>query len=41
MEPIPEPVNSVLHFVGWLEAEMVQRFSLPFGTSVLCIAEKP
>jgi len=41
MEPIPEPVNSILHFVGWLEAEMVQRFSLPFGTSVLCIAEKP
>jgi len=41
MEPIPEPVNSILHFVGWLEAEMVQRFSLPFGTSVLCVAEKP
>ena len=41
MEPIPEPVNSILHFVGWLEAEMVQRFSLPFGTSVLCTAEKP
>lgn len=41
MEPIPEPVNSILHLVGRVEAEMVQRFSLPFGTSVLCIAEKP
>ena len=40
MEPIPEPVNSILHAVGWLEAEMLQRFPLPFGTSVLAIAEK-
>lgn len=41
MEPIPEPVNTVLHCVGWVEAELIERTSLPFGVSVLCIAEKP
>ena len=41
MEPIPEPVNTVLHGVGWVEAVLLRRFRLPFGTSVLCIAEKP
>ena len=41
MEPIPEPVNSVLHVIGWLEAEMLQRVGLPFGTSIICMAEKP
>ncbi len=41
MEPIPEPMNTVLHGVGWLEAEMLQRCSLPFGVGVMAIAEKP
>ena len=41
MEPIPEPVNSVLHTVGWVEAELLEQLSLPFGTSVICVAEKP
>lgn len=40
MEPTPEPVNTILHGVGWLEAELIQRWSLPFGSSILCIAEK-
>jgi SAM-dependent methyltransferase len=40
MEPIPEPANTVLHGVGWLEAEILQRGYLPFGTSVIAIAEK-
>lgn len=40
MEPTPEPVNSLLHLVGWVEAELVQRTSLPVGSSVLCIAQK-
>lgn len=40
MEPIPEPINTLLHGIGWLEAEMLQQVNLPFGTSVLCIAEK-
>lgn len=41
MEAIPEPANTLLHAVGWLEAELLQRISLPFGVSVLCLAEKP
>jgi SAM-dependent methyltransferase len=41
MEAIPEPANTVLHGVGWLEAELLQRANLPFGVSILCIAEKP
>ena len=41
MEPIPEPANSILHAVGWLEAELLARFDLPVGVSVIGIAEKP
>ena len=41
MEPIPEPANTALHAVYWLEAEILQRTSLPFGISILCVAEKP
>ncbi len=40
MEPIPEPANSILHGVGWLEAELLQRVELPVGISVICVAEK-
>jgi SAM-dependent methyltransferase len=40
MEPIPEPINTILHGIGWLEAELLQRTSLPFGASVLCVAER-
>lgn len=40
MEPIPEPANSILHGVGWLEAELLQRVDLPVGVSVICVAEK-
>lgn len=40
MEPIPEPANSVLHGVGRLEAELLARGQLPFGTSVIAVAEK-
>lgn len=40
MEPTPEPVNTLLHAVGWLEAELIERCDLPFGSSILCIAEK-
>jgi len=40
MEPIPEPANSILHGVGWLEAELLQRVELPVGVSVICVAEK-
>lgn len=41
MEAIPEPANTLLHVVGWLEAELLERFDLPIGVSVICIAEKP
>jgi len=41
MEAIPEPANTILHAVGWLEAELLQRVNLPIGVSVLCVAEKP
>ena len=41
MEQIPEPVNTLLHAVGWLEAELLARVDLPFGVSALCVAEKP
>jgi len=40
MEAIPEPLNTLLHGVGWLEAELLERVSLPVGVSVLCVAEK-
>ncbi len=41
MEPTPEPANTLLHGIGWLEAALIERVSLPFGTSILCLAEKP
>lgn len=41
MEAIPEPANTVLHGVGWLEAELLQRMRLPVGVSVICVARKP
>lgn len=41
MEAIPEPANSILHGVGWVEAELLQRMRLPWGVSILCVAQKP
>lgn len=41
MEPIPELMNTVLHGVGWLEAELLERWSLPFGVGIMAIAVKP
>jgi len=41
MEAIPEPANTILHLIGWLEAELLARINLPVGVSVLCVAEKP
>jgi len=40
MEPIPEPVNTILHGVYWLEAEILERVAFPFGISILCAARK-
>jgi SAM-dependent methyltransferase len=41
MEAIPEPFNAILHGVGWLEAELIERLNLPVGVSIICVAEKP
>jgi len=41
MEPASPPVNALLGAVGALEAAIVRRVSLPIGTSVICIAQKP
>ncbi|MBX3015329.1 MAG: class I SAM-dependent methyltransferase [Caldilineaceae bacterium] len=40
MEPIPEPANTLLHGVGWLEAALLAHTTLPIGVSVLCVAQK-
>lgn len=40
MEPAPALVNAILTGVGWLEAALLRFVSLPFGTSIICIARK-
>lgn len=40
MEPAPAPLNSLLNGVGRLESSLLKRVNLPFGTSVIAIAEK-
>jgi SAM-dependent methyltransferase len=40
MEPASPLLNTVLNFVGKVEAELQRRFTLPWGTGVIAIAEK-
>jgi len=40
MEPASWPVNAFLTGVGLLEAAVLRFASLPFGTSIICIARK-
>jgi ubiquinone/menaquinone biosynthesis C-methylase UbiE len=40
MEPASPPVNAVLTGVGWVEAAALRFASFPFGTSIICIAQK-
>ena len=40
MEPASPAVNRLLMFVGKVEVALMQRISLPFGTSIIAIAEK-
>ncbi len=40
MEPASPTVNRVLTFVGKIEVALLKRVSLPFGTSIIAIAEK-
>lgn len=41
MEPAPAGLNGLLAGIGWLEAQLLKQISLPIGTSILCIAERP
>ncbi|RME50275.1 MAG: class I SAM-dependent methyltransferase, partial [Caldilineae bacterium] len=41
MEPASPPVNAVLTVVGKVEAALIRRVSLPFGTSLIAVAQKP
>jgi hypothetical protein len=40
MEPASPAVNAALTVVGRLEAALLRRVNLPWGTSILAIAEK-
>jgi SAM-dependent methyltransferase len=40
MEPASPTVNRLLTFVGKVEGALLKRLSLPFGTSLIAIAEK-
>ncbi len=40
MEPASPLVNRLLTFVGKVEVALLKRLSLPFGTSIIAIAEK-
>lgn len=40
MEPVSPLVNTLLRAVGRVEAALVARVDLPFGTSLMCIAER-
>ena len=37
----PEPVNALMSLVMRLEAVWIRRFDAPFGSSLLCLAQKP
>jgi len=40
MEPASPALNAFLTFVGKVEVALLRRVSLPFGTSIIVIAEK-
>jgi SAM-dependent methyltransferase len=40
MEPASPITNAILTGVGWAEAQLLRWISLPFGTSIICIARK-
>jgi SAM-dependent methyltransferase len=41
MEPAPPLLNAILSGVTWTESQVLRWLSLPMGTSIICIAEKP
>lgn len=40
MEPAPPLVNSILTYIGEMEAWIIRRLNLPFGTSLIALARK-
>jgi len=40
MEPVPPILNTILTSVGELEAWLIRRMNLPFGTSIIALARK-
>lgn len=40
MEPVSPWLNTLLRGVGRVEAALIRRVNLPFGTSLICIADK-
>lgn len=38
--PVPKFINKILIFILRLESVLLQKFNLPFGVSLLCIAKK-
>jgi hypothetical protein len=40
MEPAPPLVNNVLTIVGQIEAALLRAISLPWGTSLIALAQK-
>ena len=41
MEPAPPLLNSILRTVTWTESQVLRWVSLPVGTSIIAIAQKP
>lgn len=39
--PVPRPVNALLTAYYHLESRLLRRYNLPFGLSVVCVAQKP
>lgn len=41
MEPAPPLLNAILSGVTWTESQILRWLSLPVGTAIICIAQKP
>jgi SAM-dependent methyltransferase len=41
MEPASPMVNTILKSVTWTESQVLRWLSLPVGTSIICIAQRP
>jgi hypothetical protein len=40
LKPVPPTLNSLFHLCLKLEAYLIPHLSLPFGSSLLCLAKK-